>query len=214
MTNEKMTVHKALSELKTLDSRIEKGMNSVSFVFANKHGNGTVKGITVAAYTAEIKSAYQSVTDLMARRNAIKRAVTLSNAAQKVTIGGNEYTVAEAIEFKNHAIPLMKSLLNKLAKDYETARGMATINNGSNVLETRADDYVRSLYGNTDMKNASEEIKKVRADFIAAQTMEIVDPIGISQETKALEEKINGFVVDVDSALSVSNALTEIDISY
>lgn len=214
MTNEKMTVHKALSELKTLDSRIEKAMNSVSFVFSNKHGNGTVKGITVAAYTAEIKSAYQSVTDLMARRNAIKRAVTLSNATQKVTIGGNEYTVAEAIEFKNHAIPLMKSLLNKLAKDDAAARGMATINNGSNVLETRADDYVRSLYGNTDMKNASEEIKKVRADFIAAQTMEIVDPIGISQETKALEEKINGFVVDVDSALSVSNALTEIDISY
>lgn len=213
MTNEKMTVHKALSELKTLDSRIEKAMNSVSFVFANKHGNGTVKGITVAAYTAEIKSAYQSVTDLMARRNAIKRAVTLSNATQKVTIGGNEYTVAEAIEFKNHAIPLMKSLLNKLAKDDAVARGIATNNNGD-VLETRADDYVRSLYGNTDMKNASEEIKKVRADFIAAQTMEIVDPIGISQETKALEEKINGFVVDVDSALSVSNALTEIDISY
>lgn len=213
MTNEKMTVHKALSELKTLDSRIEKTMNSVPFAFANKHGNGTVKGITVSAYSAEIKSAYQSVTDLMARRNAIKRAVTLSNATTKVIIGGNEYTVAEAIEVKNHAIPMMKALYNKLAKDDAVAKGIATNSNGD-ALEQRAVAYVRSLYENADMKNASEEVKKVRADFIASQTMEIVDPIGIAEESKKLEDKINAFVVDVDSALSVSNALTEIEISY
>lgn len=213
MTNEKMTVHKALSELKTLDSRIEKAMNSVPFAFANKHGNGTVKGITVSAYSAEIKSAYQSVTDLMERRNAIKRAVTLSNATTKVTVGGNEYTVAEAIEVKNHAIPLMKSLYNKLAKDDAVARGIATNGNGE-ALEQRADAYIKSLYENADMKNMSEEVKKVRADFIASQTIDVVDPIGIAGETKKLEEKINAFVVDVDSALSVSNALTEIEIFY
>lgn len=213
MTNEKMTVHKALSELKTIDSRIGKTMNSVPFAFANKHGNGTVKGVAVSAYSAEIKSAFQSVTDLMERRNAIKRAVTLSNATTKVTIGGKEYTVAEAIEVKNHAIPAMKMLFNKLSKDDAVAKGIATNNNGD-ALEQRADTYVKSLYENADMKNASEEVKKVRADFIASQTMEIVDPIGITEEMKKLEERINAFVVDVDSALSVSNALTTIAITY
>ena len=64
------------------------------------------------------------------------------------------------------------------------------------------------------MKNASEEVKKVRADFIAAQTFEIIDPIDIKSEMEALDEKINGFMVEVDSALSVSNALTEITIEY
>ena len=62
--------------------------------------------------------------------------------------------------------------------------------------------------------DASDEIKKVRADFIAAQTMEIVDPINITTELTALEKEINDFVVEIDSALSVSNALTELEIAY
>ena len=64
------------------------------------------------------------------------------------------------------------------------------------------------------MKNASDEIKKVRADFIAAQTYEIVDPIGIKSEMDRLDKEISSFMVDIDSALSVSNALTEISIEY
>ena len=64
------------------------------------------------------------------------------------------------------------------------------------------------------MKGASDEIKKVRADFIAAQTMEIVDPISITTELTTLEKEINDFVVEIDSALSVSNALTELEITY
>lgn len=64
------------------------------------------------------------------------------------------------------------------------------------------------------MKGASDEIKKVRTDFITAQTMEIVDPIGIASEMERLEGEINDFTVEIDSALSVSNALTELTIEY
>ena len=190
MTTEKMTVHKALCELKTLDARIQKSIQQGTFVFANKHSNNKVAGVSIGTYSEEIRAAYQSAKDLIARRDAIKRAVTLSNATVKVTIGGKEYTVAEAIEMKNHGIPLKQ------------------------LLEMRADEYVTSLYGNVDMKGASDEIKKVRADFIAAQTMEIVDPINITTELTALEKEINDFVVEIDSALSVSNALTELEITY
>lgn len=213
MTTEKMSVHKALCELKTLDSRIQKNIQQAVFVFANKHANNKISGVSIGEYSAEVKAAYQSVTDLIARRDAIKRAVTLSNASVKVVIGGKEYTVAEAIEMKNHGIPLLQLLLKKLENDNQRARREADNNNGDS-LELRADEYVKSLYGNVDMKGASEEIKKVRADFIAAQTMEIVDPIGIRAEMETLEKEINDFVVEIDSALSVSNALTELTIEY
>jgi hypothetical protein len=169
--------------------------------------------MSVSDYCAEVKSAYQSACDLIARRDAIKRAVTLSNATTKVTIGGQEYTIAEAIEMKNHGIPMQQKLLDKLAKDRHTARKQSDDNNGE-LLEMRADEYVKSLYGNVDMKGAGEEIKKVRADFIAAQTMELVDPINIDIEMKRLETAINGFTVEIDAALSVSNALTEITVEY
>ena len=213
MTTEKMTVHKALCELKTLDARIQKSIQQGTFVFANKHSNNKVAGVSINTYSEEIRAAYQSAKDLIARRDAIKRAVTLSNATVKVTIGGKEYTVAEAIEMKNHGIPLKQLLLKKLDNDNRRARLEADKNNGD-MLEMRADEYVKSLYGNVDMKGASDEIKKVRADFIAAQTMEIVDPINITTELTALEKEINDFVVEIDSALFVSNALTELEIAY
>jgi len=213
MTTEKMTIHKALCELKTLESRIQKGINDCVFVFANKHANIKVSGMSVGEYSNEVKSKYQSVSDLIARRDAIKRAVTLSNATTKVTIGGKEYTVAEAIEMKNHGIPLKQLLLKKLDNDNRKARHLSDENNGQ-LLELRADEYIKSLYGNVDMKGASDEIKKTRADFVTAQTMEIIDPIGVTAEMERLDAEINGFTVEIDSALSVSNALTEITVEY
>lgn len=213
MTKETMTVHKALCELKTLDARIKKAIESSVYVFANKHSNAKVSGLSVSDYCAEIKSAYQSATDLIARHDAIKRAVVLSNATTKVTVGGNEYTIAEAIEMKNHGIPTQQTLLNKLKNDSRRARRDADENNGER-LEMRADEYIRSLYANADMKNLSDEVKKMRADFLTSQVMEIVDPIKVADEIERLETLINTFTVEIDAALSVSNALTEITVEY
>lgn len=76
MTTEKMTVHKALCELKTLDSRIQKAIGESVFVFANKHSNNKVSGMGIGEYSAEIKSKYQSVCDLLARRDAMLKYLT------------------------------------------------------------------------------------------------------------------------------------------
>lgn len=213
MTSETMTVHKALCELKTLDARIEKSIKGTMFVFANKHSNKKVNGMNVASYCDEIKSAYQHATDLIKRHDAIKRAVVLSNAVTKVQVAGKEYTVAEAIEMKNHGIKMLQGLLKKLELDNTCARNEANRNNGE-MLEMRADEYIKSVYGSTDMKNASEEVKKARADVIEGQTCEVVDPIGIVAEMDRLDKEISGFMVDIDSALSVSNALTKITVEY
>lgn len=213
MNTETMSVHKALCELKTLDARIEKAVNGSRFVFANKHANTKVSGMAVSDYCGEIKKAYQSATDLMARREAIKRAVVLSNAKTTVTVGGVEYTIAEAIEMKNHGLPMKKNLLKKLETDSRRARIEADNNNGD-VLEARADEYIKSLYANADMKNLSDEVRKMREAFMAAQIVEIVDPIKISDEIDRLEKQIAEFTVEIDSALSVSNAMTEITVEY
>ena len=213
MTTEKMSVHKALCELKTIDARIEKTIRATTYVFSNKHNNTKVNGMSLSDFCAEIKANHKSAQDLIARRDAIKRAVTLSNATTKVMISGKEFTVAEAIDFKNHTVPIMNDMLSKMASDNMRARSAADAANGP-ALETRADEYIKSLYGNVDMKGASEEIKKVRADFITAQTTELVDPLKITDEIATLEKEINDFMVEIDSALSVSNALTELEISY
>lgn len=213
MTTENMNIHQALVELKTLDKRIESAIKESEWVVANKHSNGKIGGIDLKDFVENIKSRHQKVTSLIARAEAIKRAVVNSKAVTKVTIAGKKYTVAEAIEMKNHGIERLRTLVNTMTRDYNNAKFTADRANGVE-LERRADDYVRTMIGNTDVKGMTEEVKRMREEFIKAQTMELVDPINVLKQIELLNEQINSFEVNVDAALSVSNALTTIEISY
>ena len=213
MTTEKMSIHQALVELKTLDKRIESAIREGEWVVANKHSNGKIGGVDLKDFVEDVKARHQKVTSLIARAEAIKRAVVNSNAVTKVTIAGKEYTVAEAIEMKNHGIERLRNFVLRLNHDYTMAKTAADRANGIE-LERRADDYVRTMIGNTDVKGMTDEVKRLRDEFIKAQTMELVDPIGVLKQIEQLNEQINAFEVNVDSALSVSNALTNIEITY
>lgn len=213
MTTETMNIHQALVELKTLNKRIESALREGEWVVANKHSNGKIGGIDLKDFVEEVKSRYQKVTDLIARAEAIKRAVVNSNAITKVTIAGKEYTVAEAIDMKNNGIERLRILVRRLNHDYTLAKGTADHANGTE-LERRADDYVRTMIGNTDVKGMTDEIKRLRDEFIKAQTVELIDPIDALKQMEQLNDQINSFEMNVDSALSVSNALTTIEVSY
>ena len=210
---ETMTIHKALSELKTIDKRFDKELNSTEFFKTAKHSSAKVDGITVAEFLASTKDSYKSIRTLANRYNAIKRGITRSNATTTVNINGVEYTVAEAIDMKNVGMARLQKVLNKIEAQYETCRRSAERKN-SDELDHRADDYVKSLYENADMKNMSDEIKKVRDTFVESQTIDILDPIGAQKTMKELRDTIDGFLSEVDSALSVSNALTTIEVEY
>lgn len=213
MTTETMNIHQALVELKTLDKRIDAAIKDGEWAVANKHSNSKISGVDVKDFAENVKSRYQKVTDLIARAEAIKRAVVNSNAVTKVTIAGQEYTVAEAIDMKNNGVERLRKLVFQINHDYVIAKAAAERANGTE-LERRADDYIRTMLGNTDVKGMTEEVKRMRDEFIKAQTMELVDPIHILKEMEKLNERITAFETNVDAALSVSNALTNIKISY
>lgn len=211
-TVEKMTIHKALCELKILDSRINNAISSARFCLANKHSNEKVNGVTVEEYQETMKASYNKASDLIRRREAIKRAVVLSNAKTIVKIGGKEYTVAEAIEMNNHGIDLKLQLKNAMKKQYDSA--MTAIISKNNVVDDKATEYVVGLFGQKESKTANEEYEKARKSYIEANTMELIDPVNILEKIEALEVEIADFTTEVDSALSVSNALTEITVEY
>ncbi len=210
---EKLTVHKALSELKILNDRIQREIDDIQFVLVNKHSNQKINGAPVKEYMEQTKEKYQSVTTLINRRNAIKRAVTRSNAVTTVDINGTEYTVAEAIDMKAVGVNHLRQLLQRMEYQFKQAQNQAERENGDR-LDNRADEYMRSLYQNTDLKNMTDELKKVRENFITAQTVEILDPVKVTDEITKLRDKIDAFMSEVDSALSVSNALTTVIVEY
>lgn len=213
MTNETMTVHKALAELKLLDDRIDKAIAEGVYCVANKHSNDKINGIPLDEYTKTMQGRYDKASDLIKRQAAIKKAVVLSNAVTKVKIVDVEYTVAEAIWMKNHGVEFEEKLMKAMQYHYNTAQMCVKDKNGKD-LEERADQYVTAIYGQKEGKANTADIEKVKNDFLTANSYEMVDPLQVLNKIEDLEKKINDFMAEVDSALSVSNALTEITIEY
>lgn len=217
MTTEKMTIHKALAELKTMDDRINKAIRSTSYVLAVKHSAEKINGVKVNNFKEQMRSGYQKVIDLIKRRDAMKRAVVLSNATTKVKIGDNEYTTAEAIEMKNHGMEFRSALLRQMNADYITAQNDLT-RNGGEALEKKAEQYVLAVIAaqpkDSKMSVDSDAMKALRQTYIENNTYDLVDPMDIAKVMEALDAEINEFNAEVDAALSVSNALTVIEFEY
>ena len=217
MTTEKMTIHKALAELKTMDDRITKAIRDTTYILAVKHSAEKINGVTVANFKDKMRSGYQKVTDLIARRDAMKRAVVLSNATTKVKIGDNEYTVAEAIELHNHGMEFRNALLRQMNSAYVSAQNELA-RNGGEALEKKAEQYVLAVIAaqpkDSKMSVDSEAMKIMRQQYIENNTYDLVDPMDIAKVIEALDAEINEFNAEVDAALSVSNALTVIEFSY
>ena len=96
----KLTIHRALTELKMLNHRIEATTHEVSVVLPNRKSNEKINGIEIKDYEKQMQASYDKVTSLIEYRNRIKALVVESNAITKVIIGKDEMTVAEAIERK------------------------------------------------------------------------------------------------------------------
>lgn len=210
-TTETMTVHKALAELKVLDKRIQDAMLS-TYVGTKKNNQDKVLGYTPDQFNEHVKNQFTKVCDLIRRRNALKDAVNVSNANTVVTIGGKEYTVVQAIDKKNHGMEYYIQLHNLLASELADAKKEMETKNAS--LQQKAEAFVTNLMGNKDTKVNSDEYDKAVKTYITSNTVDIIDPLGIEKKIAELEEMINSFMPEVDSALSCSNALTTITIQY
>ena len=217
MTTEKMTIHKALAELKTMDARIAKAIHETPYVLAVKHSAEKINGMTVDNFKDKMRSGYQKATNLIARRDAMKRAVVLSNATTKVKIGDNEYTVAEAIEMKNHGMEFKSDLLRQMNSAYTAAQN-ELVRNGGEALEKKAEQYVLAVIAaqpkDSKMSVDSDAMKTLRQTYIDNNTYDLVDPMNSAKVMEKLDAEINEFNAEVDAALSCSNALTVIEFEY
>lgn len=216
MTHETMTVHKALAELKIIDDRIGNAINNVVFVTAVKNGTKKIDGVDINSYKESVRSSYQKANDLINRRNALKRAVVMSNAITKVTVAGVEYTVAEAIDMKNHGLDGMKMMLNTMARQYRDATYNFNRNSGES-LEMKANEYVMNILGsqgNTADKTDVKQVQALHDSYVTNNEFVMVDPIEVEKKIEDMRNKIVEFETEIDAALSVSNSLTTIDIEY
>lgn len=212
MNTAEMTVHEALCEIKVLDSRLIKALNEAEFINTRKGSSTRIEGVTVNEYEERVKASYNRVNDLIRRSEAIKAALSLSNASTKVRIGGKEMTVAEAIYLYQHGIALKKRMLAVMEGQYRRAVDMVNDRNGDH-LDRGLSKYLTDNFGAKD-KTDPEALQKATEQYIANNTYVLVDPLKLKESIETLRDEIDGFMSEADSALQVSNAVTKITVSF
>lgn len=206
MTKETMSVTQALVELKTLDARITKKIGASKYITVySKQSPESVEDMSKA-----IQAAYQSVKDLIDRRNAIKNAVVLSNATTPVTVNGVQYTVAEAIDMKSHGMTYSVALLEQMATQMVSAQRNFT--QLATSVENKALDLGKTAAGVADADAA--KASDVYANYIENNPVKMVDPLDLVNFTQKLADEVDAFNAGVDVALSIVNASTMITIKY
>lgn len=207
-----MTVHEALCELKVADKKISDAIMKGTFVTVNKKSNTKIKGVSIDDYKGVMRSDYQRVEDLIERVDAIKKALSLSNAQTRITVGGVEMSVAEAIYEFQHGMDMKRLFVQRLETSLQKAETIIDKSNGEE-LDIRVENYITSLYSNKDKANAAD-IKASEEDFRDKNTLYLVDPLDIRKRINELKDVIDTFTSNVDSALQISNATTYIEFEY
>ncbi|BBL19237.1 hypothetical protein KIT04_068 [Vibrio phage KIT04] len=206
----KMTVTKALTEIKKLDKQIAKLTQRSQFIMTSTRGR--ISGFaTVDDATKAIKSNMEKVRALMKRRAEIKAKVTASNAATKLSLAGTEMTVAEAIERKD-SIEMEENLLQVMKNQFNQAVNAQARHEAK--VQDEIDRKVEQVFGNVKKLDANDgTYKAIKQQVEDANKFELVDPNKLADEIEKLEESIDDFKSNVDVELSVANATTEIELS-
>lgn len=203
-----MSINRALAELKLLDKKIEKAIEKNQYV-ATAIGKKSVKGFdSVEAFNEDAKAKFQSLTDLIKRRQAIKSAIVKSNAETIVQIGNKSMTVAEVIERKT-SIKYEQNILKKLNVEYNNAHDYVEIENGR--VQGKLDLLLQSSFAK-DTKTTESDIEVISKPYLEANGLKVIDPLNARAVSEKLEKEIVEFLTEVDYVLTDSNSLTKFEI--
>lgn len=198
---EKISVTRALAELKLLDKRITKAISDGKFVSYSINGKNAIN-------TFKPLEEKQSIEALITRRAALKAAIMKSNATTKVNIGGVEMLVIDAIEMKE-TIKYKQSFLQQLKQQQQSTK--YSISSTNETVSSRLDKLLEANFGK-DSKTKSEEMEAIAKPFLERNEAKLEDPLNLDSLIESLSEEILVFTSNVDYALSESNALTQIEI--
>ena len=205
-----MSVVRALRELKLLNDRIHKEVMSIKYAdtYQNRLDRTLLTNLTKEEYTRKVKSVFQSVNDLIAYRNNLKKAILMSNSQTFINIADEHLSITEAIERKN-SIAYEKLLLNKLKEDFTVCT--KTIEEHQAKLDAQIEQHMATNYG-ADKEVHKDDYEKIAKPLMDALKLNMLDPLNLKNEIEKREKKIDAFESDIDIVLSESNAKTMITI--
>jgi len=201
---EKMTIHRALAELKLMGSKINCAIGQ-QFVLCKSNSQNKINGRQITEVERELQGNLDSAMALIERRNKIKKAIILSNANTKITVGDTTMTVAEAIDYKD-AVQYENALLSELSRQYSQSTGKC--NKENELLQTKFETF----FANSGKNEVSvEEKENDRQMYFKNNEFSLVDPNKVKNRIDTLNDKTTMFLMEIDAVLSESNATTFIE---
>lgn len=205
----KITITRALAEIKLLQKRINSGIDDLAVVGYQKNDKMQAphNHMEIEAFQNKARADLASVEDLIARITVVKTAINKSNSVTIVKIGGREMTIEEALVEKKH-VEYKKTLLIRLKSQMTDVKRRFEMN--TEKVEEEIDELRKSL-------STSKDADKDNIDEICKKTLELkypkmVDPCDLTKKIESLEKEIEDFENNVDYALSESNSQTYIEV--
>lgn len=206
-TKQKITITRALVELKRQDEKAYNLVNQ-SQAFLAIGDAKRVANTTLEDAEKRIQSDMDQVDAAIARGQAIRNAIHASNAVTKVTLGGKELTVAEAINLKK-VTTLKQHHLSRLTQIRQGAVIQAA--RADEAVEAEINKRIQTLSGK-DGKIAENELELIRRNAEASGKATVVGLAKLDAKIKALSDEIEVIISELDFTLSESNARTEIEL--
>lgn len=207
-----MTIHRALSELKLIDAKIEKGIQAIEPTGLNqtdKPVNGFYKR---EDFEKNAQSNYDSVTALIDRKTKIKSAIVTANGKTMVEVGGKKMTIADAITQKT-IIAFKKSLIATLSKKHTAVKAkFMTENEKVNNVALENAKIMIGKQGDGTVKPTDADVKAIVEPFVKRNEFHLVDPLGVENLVLKLQSEVDAFEADIDAVLSEINAVTIVEI--
>lgn len=209
MEKQKITIHRGLAELKLIDAKIEKQISEIEptgFYQKDKLINNVIK---LEDFEKSAQSKYDSVIDLIKRKNTIKSAIVKANNTTPVKVGTKTMSIADAINYKT-AIQFKKKLADSLKAKQN--KMIATVNNSNTIVEANVQKILEATFGKENVKAGKDDVESVRKPYMEANEFHLFDPIKVGSLVEQLELEVSEFEMEVDAALSEINAVTFIEV--
>lgn len=209
MEKQKMSIHRALAELKLIDSRISKGILSIEPVGSMQLDKPVNNFIVKTEFDKNAISSLQSIKDLIERKTLIKSAIVEANSKTMVNISGKIMSISDAIIYRS-VIEMKKELVNHLLDKLSQTKSQIKKNNS--LVNENALQLAKAALQKDNVEINEGDAVAITEPYIAKNEFHLVDPINIYDVISKLNEEIDSFESEVDAVLSEINAITLIEV--
>lgn len=206
-----MTVQRALNELKTIDDRLEKRLDEFVIIGTKKVSETKVIETreNISDFTNRAKGNLDSVDGLLKRQQVLKHAIMNSNATTMIEVAGKMYSVMTAIDRKR-TIENEKLVVRKMRKVLENAE--YKVNRENDKMEDFIKQQANAMAGGDLANKKVDHVVAFEKSYRECNSWELVDPLKVRDLIEKREQEILMFELEIDTALTVSNATTIIKI--